>query len=623
MLTMLQTGRLLAITLGVSMVTSMMVPSFMPQATAAIRISGSVAVQKADYHFQLGNIKQSERLYTEAVQRNPKDPKARAGLAIAQAALFKLDAADKTADEAMHLNPKEPYVYMAKGLILKHRTTSSDMVYRNQRDELLDQSIAMFKKGLSLDPNNPDAYNQLGEVYRMKGLMSEAASAFEKAAELDPDYSEALANLGSAKQASGDMNGAMALYKRAIELNGKNYRAHYYLGDAYLSQGDSGNALKSLNTALYQTPNNAPVLSKVGEALALQGNEAAAITNLRKAINADPEYLPAYESLSEILSSRGDEELAMSELKSALNNNPASVPMMTATANLALKVNKPEQALEYYRKALAESPNDPEVLKGLAQAYYKVAENTTSEQSLIGPDVLVDAESSLERAAMANPNDISLKLALLKLQQASGKSPQAKPQLEALANQTPTTTNQKIAVAEARFTLGNFSQSDQLNRDVMQAMASDTRQELALAETLRTYGDLDMASEVYQLVKSMDPQNKKAERGLNRISAQKNDALKKLRLAQSLDKPLSKKQKASARDFYQEAAMLNPRLPEARLALGKIYSRERAYDRAIQEYEAYRNLLPESDTKARQRMERKIKSLEAKQNHISASMLQS
>jgi tetratricopeptide (TPR) repeat protein len=226
----------------------------------------------------------------------------------------------------------------------------------------------------------------------------------------------------------------MALYKRAIELNSKNYKAHYYLGDAYLSRGDASNALKSLNTALYQNPNNAPALSKVGEALALQGNEAAAITNLRKAINADPEYLPAYESLSEILSSRGDEELAMSELKSALNNNPASVPMMTATGNLALKVNKPEQALEYYRKALAESPNDPEVLKGLAQAYYKVAENTTSEQSLIGPDVLVDAESSLERAAMANPNDISLKLALLKLQQASGKSPEAKPQLEATKN---------------------------------------------------------------------------------------------------------------------------------------------------------------------------------------------
>ena len=623
MLTMLKSGRFLAMTLGLSMATSILMPAIMPKADAAIRLSGSASVQKADYHFQMGNIKQSERLYAEAVQRNPKDPKARAGLAIAQAALYKLDAADKTADEAMRLNAKEPYVYMAKGLILKHRTTSSDMVYRNQREQLLDQSIAMFQKGLSLDPNNPDAYNQLGEVYRMKGQMSEAASAFEKAAELDPDYSEALANLGSAKQASGDMNGAMTLYKRAIELNSKNYKAHYYLGDGYLSRGDASNALKSLNTALYQNPNNAPALSKVGEALALQGNEAAAITNLRKAINADPEYLPAYESLSEILSSRGDEELAMSELKSALNNNPASVPMMTATGNLALKVNKPEQALEYYRKALAESPNDPEVLKGLAQAYYKVAENTTSEQSLIGPDVLVDAESSLERAAMANPNDISLKLALLKLQQASGKSPEAKPQLEALANQTPTGINQKIAVAEARFTLGNFSQSDQLNRDVMQSMASDTRQELVLAETLRTYGDLDMASEVYRFVQSRDPQNKKADRGLNRVTTQKNDALKKLRLAQSLDKPFSKKQKASARDFYQEAAMLNPRLPEARLALGKIYSRERAYDRSIQEYEAYRNLLPETDVKGRERMDRKIKSLEMRQQRSSTSTMQS
>jgi Tfp pilus assembly protein PilF len=220
---------------------------------------------------------------------------------------------------------------------------------------------------------------------------------------------------------------------------------------------------------------------------------------------------------------------------------------------------------------------------------------------------------------MANPNDVSLKLALLKLQQASGKSPEAKPQLEALANQTPTGINQKIAVAEARFTLGNFAQSDQLNRDVMQSIASDTRQELVLAETLRTYGDLDMASEVYRFVQSRDPQNKKAERGLNRVTTQKSDALKKLRLAQSLDKPLSKKQKASARDFYQEAAMLNPRLPEARLALAKIYKGEHAYDRSIQEYEAYRNLLPVDDVKGRERIDRKIKSLELKQQRVTTS----
>ncbi|MEB3246221.1 MAG: tetratricopeptide repeat protein [Vampirovibrionales bacterium] len=585
----------------------------MPQASAAIRLRGSVtqAVRQADYQFQIGNLEQSERLYTQAVKNNPRDPKAKAGLAIVQASLFKLGAAEKNADEAIRLSGKEPYAYMAKGLILKNRTASSNMVYREQREQLLDQSIDMFKKALSLDDDNPDAYNQLGEVYRMKGMLGEAGEAFEKAAELDPDYSEALANLGTAKQARGDLNEAMKLYQRAISLNSKNFKAHYYLGDAMLSKGDTSGALKSLNTALYLNRNSAPVLQKMGEALALQGNEAAAISNFRKAINSDPEYLPAYEALSDVLSSRGDEELAMSELKSALNNNPASVPFMVATGNLALKVNKPEQALEYYRKALAESPNDPDVLKGLAQAYYKVAENTTASESMMGPDVLVDAEEALERAAMANPNDISLRLALLKLQHASGKSPEARPQLESLASQVPTGVNQKLAVAEARFELGNFGQSDILLRDVLQSMQSDTRQQLALAESLRTYGDLEMASEIYRNVQTLEG-NRKAERGLNRINAQKEEANKKLRLAKSVNGVFSKTKKESARDLFQEAANLNPRLPEARLALAKIYNDEGNTGRSIDEYTAYRNLLPESDVKGREKIDRKIQSLKAK-----------
>src|SRR3954447_16197901 len=53
-------------------------------------------------------------------------------------------------------------------------------LYKNDQDE---QAIEAYKKAVSLDPNNGEAYFRLGLAYSSTGKKDEAAEAFKKSVE--------------------------------------------------------------------------------------------------------------------------------------------------------------------------------------------------------------------------------------------------------------------------------------------------------------------------------------------------------------------------------------------------------------------------------------------------------
>lgn len=580
-------------------------------AQAQFQVKGYISqssqpIRSANQLYQIGKWEDAEKAYMNILKANPGDSKARAGLAIVQAELKKLGAAEENAKKALKQNPRNPYAHIALGTVYRNRTTSSDMTYRANTGELLNQAVEEFQTAIRMDPNNPEAHNRLGEIYRMQGNLDEAETEFQKAARLDPTYSEAVANEGTIFRARGENMRAMERYKRAISLNSKNYLAHYYLGEALVNEGQYHEAIQSLNTALYQNRNSAPVYTKMAEAYANQGNEAAAISNYRQAIQAKPEYIPAYRQLANLFDNRGDGEFALAELKSALNANPGATQFKLDIGRLALSVDKPDQAIQYYKEALKDDPSNAEAYRGLSQAYFIKATSASTDGTIGGSDDYVDAERSIQNALRFNPNDISLHLALLRISKLSGRPDTAQDELNRIVSLNPSNETERIAKSEALFTLGRYPESDQMVRQLMRDYRSDIKTELQLADSMKVNGNLDMAAEIYKFIQTVDPDNRKAERGLQRIKTSQVEARKKLTLAQSLD---NWKQRKSAKDFYLESIGMNPRQPEARLAMGKIYSSDKEYDKAIFEYQSYLNLVPNLEASERKRIENKIEAL--------------
>lgn len=562
----------------------------------------------ADQLLQTGRFHDAETKYQGLLKQNPNDVQARSGLAFAQAELFKLDAAEENARKVLSKDFNNTLAHVTLGVSYRNRTASQDMTYKTQRDHYLSESAKELEKAIELDPDSPDAHNQLGVTYRFQGRTQDAQRAFEQANNLDPEFAEALVNQGIMQMEAGNITGAKKFYQQSIQRNSKNYMAHYRLGEALVKERDLHKAIRSLNTALSLNRGNAAVMAELAEAYEQQGNVAAAVANYRNAMSSNPGFMPAYTGLANLLDRRGDGELAMAELKSALNINPMYNQGRNQLGRLALNVDKPDQALQYFKESLMVNPNDADAIYGISQALTISAQKTVNNAQAMGQESdIVNAEEAVQEALRLNPNSMRLHLASVRISQLAGKPDDSRDDLERILQKAPRNDVESMMQGEAFLALGRYEESDKVFKDLMQNARGDVDKLLVLGDTLKSNGDLARAREAYQLVSQEEPSNLKAQRGIQRISKLEADSQKTLRLANALN---NRKQKASSVDYYEETLKQNPRQPEARLALAKIYEKNKDYTRAVNSYQYYLGLMSNMTLKERQQIQKKITKLQ-------------
>ena len=85
---------------------------------------------------------------------------------------------------------------------------------------------------------------QQGVKYSQAKKYDKAIPAYQKAISLKPDFPEAYNNLGFALRETGKLDEAIVSYKKALEQKPDLAQAHEYLGVAYLKKGDRDSALK-------------------------------------------------------------------------------------------------------------------------------------------------------------------------------------------------------------------------------------------------------------------------------------------------------------------------------------------------------------------------------------------
>ena len=69
---------------------------------------------------------------------------------------------------------------------------------------------------LRIEPRDPRALTNLGEVLRATGRAREAVALYREALDADPTYAHAAARLGVTLENLGDRQGALAAYQRAF-----------------------------------------------------------------------------------------------------------------------------------------------------------------------------------------------------------------------------------------------------------------------------------------------------------------------------------------------------------------------------------------------------------------------
>jgi predicted O-linked N-acetylglucosamine transferase (SPINDLY family) len=108
-----------------------------------------------------------------------------------------------------------------------------------------DAAASALRLALELQPDFPEALNNLGNVLLSLRRHSESIATFERAIAQRTDYAEALANLGNAQREASYPDLAVKALEEAIRLKPDFAAAHSNLGNAYFNLGKLDLALQS------------------------------------------------------------------------------------------------------------------------------------------------------------------------------------------------------------------------------------------------------------------------------------------------------------------------------------------------------------------------------------------
>lgn len=232
-----------------------------------------------------------ERLCREALERDPDDAEALAGLGWLAFLWDDLDRAAGMLTRAIALaeaaggddaGRAEMWHHLAHVQGTRNRTEAAEAAYRTV---------------LALAPRHLDALNSLGLLLRHLGRLDEAAAAFDAIVAIKPTHAGAIRRRGTVLFKAGDLDGAEASYRQAIEVKPDYIEAFLNLGEVMEARGDQAAALDAYRTAVSIKYDFAPSHQMLGDLLARMGRAEEAVPLLTRAVALQPWQADPHRSL--------------------------------------------------------------------------------------------------------------------------------------------------------------------------------------------------------------------------------------------------------------------------------------------------------------------------------------
>jgi len=277
-------------------------------------------------------------------------------------------------------------------------TTSA--ILRNQEGNY-DLAIEQAKLALQQNPNDAEAYFQLGVSYSNLDSVSLAFENFMKSVELDPknekrkeladnnikhNYSKHY-NTGQAAFQDKDMQTAAKEFIKATEADPRQAVAYYNLGVTYsrMAVDDSTyheKAIKALDDCLEKsTPDQShyiPALGLVGKELAEVGRVDEAVARFERLVDEDPSRYDVIEDLGINRFNRQDWKgantfLAMAaRARTKVGAEDYKVYYDLGRVNYFMRDEDPDalqRSIDYYERALELEPDNAQSMLNLIIAY--------------------------------------------------------------------------------------------------------------------------------------------------------------------------------------------------------------------------------------------------------------
>jgi tetratricopeptide (TPR) repeat protein len=266
-----------------------------------------------------------------------------------------------------------------------------------------DSAVKEFNAVLALNPNNAEAYANLGVVAYFRRDYRNASQYLRKALAIDPSLTKTQALLGICQKRLGDPSAAVLLQESFLKLKDKPLRQQVGLELAalYERQGEPDRAVpvmqklvdlnpddveilyraqrlyqelgeETLNKLAVLAPGSARMQQVIAESLINAGDLNGATEHYRKALQIDPRTPGVHFELAQAIFESAPSDPAVQaeaekELAAAVATDGDSAKVQCEFGRIALLKADLDQAHEHYANALRMDPADAEAQLGLGR----------------------------------------------------------------------------------------------------------------------------------------------------------------------------------------------------------------------------------------------------------------
>lgn len=274
------------------------------------------------------------------------------------------------------------------------------------------QAVKYLDEALSFDSDNAALRLKLACAYERLGKFDLAAEQYNLALEkssnsadvlislenlwkqkidTNPNDAEAYANLGAVLQRKNDFAGALTMYEKAERLNPSNVNTRLNLGTLYQAKQEYETAIAAYDTILDVNPNFKLAYLYKAQCYKALGNKDAALENYKLALNLDPNNFNIKNEIQSLHEENMTPEQKLDYYCSQFQQNPQNPDIAYKYAYELHKAGKIKDSIYYYNQVITLDSKNTDAYINLAQAYkqtkeYDKAASTLDKAKILFPE---------------------------------------------------------------------------------------------------------------------------------------------------------------------------------------------------------------------------------------------
>lgn len=424
-----------------------------PRNDEALYLNGRVAERR-------GNLREAVEYFQSAVDVDPKDVRARAGLA----KLFVLAGAGQRALETVSPGllerPDDPDLLAARAAALHelkddfearrdaeravqlsptNENAISVLAALDLRAGDTDRAVRLVHDAVAKVPDSIELHSILASVYLAAGQSQNAAEQMRQVIRLEPNEMAPRLQLANYFVQLHQLDPAQEILERAVKDLSDRQEAKLALVAFLNTERSHEAAQKALRDFIAKDPDNDDLRLALGGLQQGDGATQDAIATYREVIRRNGTHgraVSARDRLGALELSAGHEAAAQKLITEVLEESPHDDDALIMRANLSLAHGDPTSAVADLRAVLRDQPRSVVLQRALARAYIAKGQPAL-------------AEETLRAGSEAVPEDASLKIELAQLLIQTDRPSQAVSLLEGGVQHAPDNTELREALVRA------------------------------------------------------------------------------------------------------------------------------------------------------------------------------